>query len=100
MYLDLEKLDEAAAMFGFLTSSGILSKDHVFYEQVHSFCSSAMGLVDEHVLPSLYPALTRFQHAIQFNCKPSYIIDNNNNLYFVLLRFAYSCQRFRWQNVF
>lgn len=64
-------------MFGFLTSSGILSKDHVFYEQVHSFCSIAMGLVDEHVLPSLYPALTRFQHAIQFNCKPvaSYLLS-------------------------
>ena len=70
MYLDLEKLDEAAAMFGFLTSSGILSKHHVFYKQVHSFCSSAMRLVDEHVLPSLYSALTRIQHAIQFNCKP------------------------------
>lgn len=52
MYLDLEKLDEAAAMFAFLTSSGILSKNHVFYEQVHSFCSRAMGLVDEHVSSS------------------------------------------------
>ena len=46
MYLDLEKLDEAATMLAFLTSSGILSKEHVFYEQIHSFCTRAMGLVD------------------------------------------------------
>ena len=76
MYLDLEKLDEAAAML-FLTSSGILSKNHVFYQQIHSFCTSAMGLVDELVLPSMYPALFQFKHAIQFNCKPvaSYLLS-------------------------
>ncbi|EDO46508.1 predicted protein [Nematostella vectensis] len=76
MYLDLEKLDEAAVMFKFLTSSGILSKNHVFYEQVHSFCTSAMGLVDEQVLPQMYPALYKFQHAVQFNFKPvaSYLL--------------------------
>ena len=70
VYLDLEKLDEAAAMFAFLTSSGILSTNHVFYEQVHSFCASALGLVAEELKPNLYPALTQFQNAIQFNCKP------------------------------
>ena len=77
MYLDLEKLDEAAAMFSFLTASGILSTNHVFYEQVHSFCSNALGLVDEQLQPNLYPALTRFQRAIQFNCKPvaSYLLS-------------------------
>ena len=70
VYLDLEKPDEAAAMFAFLTSSGILSTNHVFYEQVHSFCASALGLVAEELKPNLYPALTQFQNAIQFNCKP------------------------------
>ena len=30
VYLDVEKLDEAAAMFAFLTSSGILSTNHAF----------------------------------------------------------------------
>ena len=80
MYLNLEKLNEAAAMFGFLASSGTLSKEYVFYEQVDSFCSSAMGLVDDHVLPSLYPALKCFQHAIQFNCKPfaSYLLSGHD----------------------
>ena len=75
--LDLEKLDEAAAMLAFSTASGILQKSHVFYQQVHSFCSNAMGLVKENQLPQLYPALTRFQHAIQFNCKPvaSYLLS-------------------------
>lgn len=38
LYLDLEKIDEAAAMFAFLTSSGTMPTNHVFYEQVHSFC--------------------------------------------------------------
>jgi hypothetical protein len=77
MYLDLEKLDEAAAVLAFLTSSGILSKDHVFYQQIHSFCTNAMGLVDEQLLPKMYPALFQFQHAIQFNCKPvaSYLLS-------------------------
>ena len=66
-------------MFAFLTAPGILPKHHVFYEQVHSFCSSAMGLVDEHVLPSPYSTLTRFQKAIQFNCKPmaSYLLPGH-----------------------
>ena len=77
MSLDFEKLDEAAAMFAFLATSGILPKSHVFYQQVHSFCSHSMGLVDETLLPKLYPALTRFQHAVQFNCKPvaSYLLS-------------------------
>ena len=76
MYLDLEKMDEAAAMFSFLTSSGALPKTHVFYEQVHSFCSCALGLVDEPSLPTLYLTLTRFQSAIQFDSKPvaSYLL--------------------------
>ena len=66
-------------MFAFLTTSGILPKHHVFYEQVHSFCSSAVGLVDEHVLSSIYPTLSRFQKAIQFNCKPmaSYLLSGH-----------------------
>lgn len=77
LYLDLEKIDETAAMFAFLTSSGILPTNHVFYEQVHSFCSSAMGLAAEDLKPNLYPALTLFQHAIQFNCKliASYLLS-------------------------
>ncbi|CAB3987416.1 Hypothetical predicted protein [Paramuricea clavata] len=59
MYLDLEKLDEAAAMLAFLTSSGILSKDHVFYQQIYSFCINAMGFVDEQLLPKMpHPAKT------------------------------------------
>ena len=64
-------------MFTFLTAPGILSTNHVFYEQVHSFCSSALGLVDEQLQPNLYPALTRFHSAIQFDCKPvvSYLLS-------------------------
>lgn len=52
-------------MLGFLTSSGILAKTHVFYEQIHSFCTRAMGLVEEQLLPEMYPALYQFQQALQ-----------------------------------
>lgn len=36
-----------------------------------------MGLVEEQLLPEMYPALYQFQQALQFNCKPvsSYLLS-------------------------
>lgn len=42
-YLDVEKLDEAAAMFAFLTSSGILSTNHVFLRTSAFFLRQCFG---------------------------------------------------------
>ena len=77
MLLDLEKVDEAAAMLTFLTTSGIIPQTHVFYRQVYAFCSNALSMIEEQSMPSLYPALVRLQHAIQFNYKPvaSYLLS-------------------------
>ena len=44
LYLDLEKIDEAAAMFAFLTSSGILPTSHVSTNKYTLFAQVLLDL--------------------------------------------------------
>ena len=62
----MENIDEASALLFFTTAADALSKDHVFYQETHSFLweSFKKGILTNFC--EKYKTLTKFQERLQF----------------------------------
>lgn len=64
--ISMEGIDEASALLFFTTVSEALSKDHVFYQETHSFLWESLNKGRLTNFCEKYKTLTKFQERLQF----------------------------------
>ena len=62
----MENIDEASALLFFTTAADALSKDHVFYQETHSFLWESFNKGRLTNFSEKYKTLTKFQERLQF----------------------------------